>query len=163
MPLLATPICLYLSSSLYWQKVVMNHFLKSRRIVALAALSATLMLVSCAKKDDQSAMAPSAAPSSSTAPAPTTASPAPMESASPGTMAHNTKSAVPAEAQKLGVQPTDATTCPTNAPVKGNITKKRGELYFTSKFPDYKTVKPEICFKDTATAEKAGFRAPKAQ
>jgi hypothetical protein len=73
------------------------------------------------------------------------------------------KPALSAEAQKLGVKPKDVSNCPENAPVKGNVTKKRGELYFTSKFADYKQVKPEICFKDTATAEKAGFRAPKAQ
>jgi hypothetical protein len=26
---------------------------------------------------------------------------------------------------------------------------------------DYDKVKPDICFKDTLTAEKAGFKAPK--
>jgi hypothetical protein len=26
---------------------------------------------------------------------------------------------------------------------------------------DYEKVKPDICFKDPATAEQAGFRAPK--
>jgi hypothetical protein len=146
----------------------MNYFLKARQIVALAALSATLMLVSCAKKEDQAAAPPSSpapaspAPAATAAPASPGVSPAPTASASSMGMNHD-KATLSAEAQKLGVKPENATTCPPNASVKGNVTKKRGELYFTTKFPDYKTVKPEICFKDTATAEKAGFRAPKAQ
>jgi pyruvate/2-oxoglutarate dehydrogenase complex dihydrolipoamide acyltransferase (E2) component len=144
----------------------MHNLSKPRHVTVLIALSAMLMLASCAKKEDQTASAPSAAPSAAPSPAspasPAT-SPSSPTSTSMGTPSNNSKPAVSASAQKLGVKPTDATTCPTNAPVKGNVTKKRGELYFTAKFPDYKTVKPEICFKDTATAEKAGFRAPKAQ
>jgi hypothetical protein len=62
---------------------------------------------------------------------------------------------------KLGVKPADATTCPPNALVKGTVTKKRGNIYQTSKSPDYAQVKPDLCFKDTATAEKAGFKMPK--
>ncbi|UBF25264.1 hypothetical protein K9N68_27190 [Kovacikia minuta CCNUW1] len=142
----------------------MNNSLKSRQLVPLVVLSATLMLVSCAKKEEQATTtAPSAAPSAPAAPAsPAPASPA--ASASPSAMSGaNGKPVLSAEAQKLGVKPENATTCPGDAPVKGNVTKKRGELYFTTKFPDYKSVKPEICFKDVETAEKAGFRAPKAQ
>ncbi len=76
-------------------------------------------------------------------------------------MAPGTTPVMPANAAKLGVKPTNATTCPATAPVKGKVTKKRGNIYHVAKGPDYANVKPEICFKDTATAEKAGFRAPK--
>ncbi|MGA7935866.1 MAG: hypothetical protein WCA35_20105 [Kovacikia sp.] len=142
----------------------MNNPFNSRQLVALVALSAAFMLGSCAKKEDQAAMAPSATPSSAMAPASPSASPSVAATSSPMVMASpGAKTALSAEAQKLGVKPETETTCPTNAPVKGNVTKKRGDLYFTAKFPDYKAVKPEICFKDTETAEKAGFRAPKAQ
>lgn len=65
-----------------------------------------------------------------------------------------------AQAKSLGVTPT-GTTCPTNAPVKGKATKKRGDIYHLPKTPDYSKVKPDICFKDAATAQQAGFRAPK--
>ncbi len=132
------------------------------------ALIAMLAVTSCAKKPkEEAAPAPttSAAPASpsptaSASPTPTATTGATKTTTSPTTSAKPTLSA---EAQKLGVKPKDETTCPENAPVKGNVTKKRGEIYFTTKYPDYKTVKPEICFKDVATAEKAGFRAPKAQ
>ncbi|PSB26695.1 hypothetical protein C7B82_19030 [Stenomitos frigidus ULC18] len=66
-----------------------------------------------------------------------------------------------ANASTLGVKPSNETTCPSNAPVKGKVTKKRGNIYHVAKEPDFARVKPEICFKDTATAEKAGFRAPR--
>lgn len=66
-----------------------------------------------------------------------------------------------AEAQKLGVKPT-GTTCPTNAPIKGNINNKtKAKLYHDAKAVNYDKVKPEICFADAATAKKAGFTAPK--
>ncbi len=65
------------------------------------------------------------------------------------------------EAQQLGVKPTNATTCPTTAPIKGKVSKKRGLIYHVPKSPDFGATKPEICFADIATAEKAGFRAPK--
>jgi len=71
------------------------------------------------------------------------------------------KPTLSANAAKLGVKPTNETTCPTSDPVKGKVTKKRGDIYHVAKEPDYGKVKPDICFKDTATAEKAGFRAPK--
>ncbi|MEH2383437.1 MAG: hypothetical protein V7K27_31880, partial [Nostoc sp.] len=64
-------------------------------------------------------------------------------------------------AQNLGVKPQNETTCPSDAPLKGKITKKRGNIYHLPKTLDYEKVKPDICFKDPATAQKAGFRAPK--
>ncbi len=143
----------------------MHNLSKPRHVTVLIGLSAMLMLASCAKKEDQTASAPSAAPSAAPSPA-SPASPAtsPLPSVNlDGNAIKQGKTSRFCGGSEIGVKPTDATTCPTNAPVKGNVTKKRGELYFTTKYPDYKTVKPEICFKDTATAEKAGFKLPKAQ
>ncbi|WP_442936804.1 sunset domain-containing protein [Nostoc sp.] len=34
-------------------------------------------------------------------------------------------------------------------------------MYHLPKTLDYEKVKPDICFKDPATAQLAGFRAPK--
>ncbi len=65
------------------------------------------------------------------------------------------------EAQQLGVKPQNATTCPTAAPIKGKLSKKRGLIYHVPKSPDFNATKPDLCFSDIATAEKAGFRAPK--
>lgn len=65
-----------------------------------------------------------------------------------------------AEAQKLGVKPTGKE-CPKDAAVKGNINNKGNNIYHLAKDKGYAAVNPEICFKDVATAEKAGFRAPK--
>jgi hypothetical protein len=110
------------------------------------------MLASCGNKPEESATTNSEKPTA-------------VSQVKPGakgeTSTSGTKTAIPAEAQKLGVKPQDATTCPSNALIKGNITKKRGNIYHIAKSPDYAGVKPDICFKDTATAEKAGFRAPK--
>jgi hypothetical protein len=145
----------------------MSNPLKSLKHPVTLAFVALLLLASCGKKPEEAAAPPPSAAPAPTAPA-GSAAPSPAATA-PGTAKTSTgtstgaKPALSAEAQKLGVKPKDASNCPENAPVKGNVTKKRGELYFTPKFADYKQVKPEICFKDTATAEKAGFRAPKAQ
>jgi hypothetical protein len=59
------------------------------------------------------------------------------------------------------VKPQNETTCPSDAQVKGKITNKRGNIYHVPKTLDYEKVKLDICFKDPATAQLAGFRAPK--
>jgi hypothetical protein len=50
-----------------------------------------------------------------------------------------------------------------NAIVKKTKGKARGlgNIYHVPKTLDYEKVKPDICFKDPATAQLAGFRAPK--
>ncbi len=128
----------------------MNHLLKPRQSTIGLALLAVLMLTSCGKK----AEAPDAGAGASPASTPAT-------STSNDAGESETKASIPAEAEKLGVKPTGETTCPGNAPVKGEVTKKRGNIYRVAKSLDYQKVKPDICFKDTATAEKAGFSAPK--
>jgi uncharacterized lipoprotein YehR (DUF1307 family) len=50
--------------------------------------------------------------------------------------------------------------CPKDAPIKALTTKKRGKIYHDKKYPDYKKAKPETCFKDVASAEKAGYKKP---
>lgn len=83
--------------------------------------------------------------------------------ATPAVVATPANEATPASSTasgKLGVAPT-GTTCPTNASVKGVTSKKQGKVYHTTKYPDYKTVKPDKCFADVAAAEKAGYKAPK--
>lgn len=112
---------------------------------AVLALVVALGLASCGQKP-----AEVASPPPTPAVAPTT----------PAKANESMKAALPDAVMKLGVKPADVTTCPPNALVKGTITKKRGNIYQTSKSPDYAQVKPDICFKDPATAEKAGFKVP---
>jgi hypothetical protein len=49
--------------------------------------------------------------------------------------------------------------CPATE-IKGNIGKS-GKIYHTPGSNGYEGVKAEVCFKDVASAEKAGYRAPK--
>ena len=128
----------------------MNNLLKSRQSTIALALLAVLTLTSCGKKADSPDAGATASPPS------TTGSSTSNDSGESGSNA-----SIPAEAAKLGVKPTNATTCPNNALVKGKVTKKRGNIYHIAKTPDYDKVKPDICFKDTLTAEKAGFKALK--
>ncbi len=65
------------------------------------------------------------------------------------------------EAEKLGVQP-EGRNCPSNAPIKGKTNQKGRQVFHTPGTPRYQRLKPEICFADAATAQKAGFRASKA-
>ena len=128
----------------------MNNLLKPRQSTIGLLLLAVLTLTSCGKK----AEAPDAGATAS--PDTTTGSSTSNDSGESGSNA-----SIPAEAAKLGVKPTNATTCPNNALVKGEVTKKRGNIYRIANSLDYDKVKPDICFKDTVTAEKAGFKAPK--
>lgn len=167
----------------------MNTQMKPRLLSIGLTLLAIVMLASCSKKPEESATStpstPSAvAPAQSSGDTATSTSPKPEESASSipstpspisqaqasGNTATSTarkrpdpanKTPILAEAEKLGVKPQGKTTCPSGEPVKGKITKNRGNIYHIAKSPNYDQTKPDICFKDEATAEKAGFRAPK--
>ncbi|MHC5825254.1 MAG: sunset domain-containing protein [Nostoc sp.] len=151
----------------------MNNQLKPRKLSMVVTLFTVLMLSSCGKKPEEStsttpqtptAVAP-ASPASTTAASPvpsTAASPVPGNTTSSSKKpASANKTAVLAAAQNLGVKPQNETTCPSDALVKGKITNKRGNIYHLPKTLDYEKVKPDICFQDPATAQKAGFRAPK--
>ncbi|MBR8836007.1 MAG: hypothetical protein DSM106950_18785 [Stigonema ocellatum SAG 48.90 = DSM 106950] len=146
----------------------MKHLLPSRWILTIAFL-AILAISGCGKKNDETASTtPSSAPAGENTPQSTSTTPsAPVTATSPSsgkatTATSPTKGTLTAEAQQLGVKP-QGTACPKNAPVKGKITAKRGNIYHTAKSPDFAKVNPDICFADTATAEKAGFSAPKAK
>lgn len=144
-----------------------THYL---RWTASLTLLVVLALTGCAKKDNEAANntatggskttseSPAASPAATGAPdtgAPATGA----KTASPG--ASSTSGATTTTASNLGVKP-QGTNCPADAPIKGN-NSKRGKIYHDPKFPDYKKVKPEMCFKDAATAEKAGYTKPKAK
>ncbi|MBN3897455.1 MAG: hypothetical protein HWQ41_19895 [Nostoc sp. NOS(2021)] len=152
----------------------MNNQLKPRQVSMVLTLFTVLMLGSCGPKPEEStsttpqtptAVAPaSPVPSTAASPVPSTAaSPVPgnTTSSSKKPASAGNKTAVLAAAQNLGVKPQSETTCPSDAPVKGKITNKRGNIYHVPKTLDYEKVKPDICFKDTNTAQQAGFRAPK--
>ncbi|MCV3215702.1 hypothetical protein OGM63_19665 [Plectonema radiosum NIES-515] len=128
----------------------MNNLLKPRQSTIALALLAVLTLTSCGKKAETPDAGATASPAST-----------PGSSTSNDSGQSGSNASIPPEAAKLGVKPTNATTCPNNALVKGEVTKKRGNIYRIAKSPDYDKVKPDICFKDTLTAEKAGFQAPK--
>ncbi|MEH1822181.1 MAG: hypothetical protein V7L31_24415 [Nostoc sp.] len=146
--------------------------LKPRQLSMLLTLFTVLMLGSCSPKPEEStsttsqtptAVAP-ASPASSTAasPVPSTApSPVPGNTTSSSKKPASANKTAVLAAQNLGVKPQNETTCPSDALVKGKITKKRGNIYHLPKTLDYEKVKPDICFKDPATAQLAGFRAPK--
>lgn len=61
-----------------------------------------------------------------------------------------------------GVKP-QGNSCPANALVKGNISRRRGKIYHLPSSANYNQVKPETCFPNAAAAQKAGYRAPRQQ
>jgi predicted small lipoprotein YifL len=135
----------------------MNNLLKPRESTIALALLAVLTLTSCGQKAETPDAGATASPASTPASPASTAG----SSTSNGSGESGSNASIPPEAAKLGVKPTNETTCPNNALVKGKVTKKRGNIYHIAKSPDYDKVKPDICFKDTLTAEKAGFKALK--
>lgn len=159
-----------------------------RRWITGLALFTILALASCGKKADEptasnSHSEPTAAQSSTSAATitrseepSTTATATPLKEPSTKSTTKSSKestttksskksnlpsSTLSAEAEKLGIKPT-GTDCPSSVPVKGNLNKKGNKIYHEAKESGYQQVKPEICFADVATAQKAGFRAPKA-
>ncbi|MEH2298251.1 MAG: hypothetical protein V7K88_04095 [Nostoc sp.] len=167
----------------------MNTEMKPRLLSIGLTLLAIVMLASCSKKPEEASSSISSTPSAieqtpssgnaatstppkaqeSTSSTPSTPS-AIEQTPSSGNAATSTakkrpspanKTAVLTGAEKLGVKPQGETTCPSQAPVKGKITKNRGNIYHVAKSRNYDQTKPDICFKDEVTAEKAGFRAPK--
>ncbi len=127
--------------------VAMKSRISSRLAVATLALLAVTTLSSCNKKTDQSVN--------------TDTQTAPDTTSSPASPAGTTSSPGSSTSAGAGVS-AQGTTCPAGNPIKG-ITSKRlgGKIYVTDKSPDYGKTKPEQCFPDTASAEKAGYKAPK--
>ncbi len=138
----------------------MKHLLQHRWTLTIGLL-AILAISGCGKKNDDATTSPTA---ESTPQSTATSGSAPSGGTSSSNSSNSgtatTKGTLTAEAKQLGVTPQGAT-CPKNAPVKGKLTAKRGNIYQTAKFPDYAKLTPDICFADVATAQKAGFKAPK--
>lgn len=116
-------------------KFTSNH----QKLTASLVLLGVLALTACGQRNDTT---------------PTTQTPATT----------NTPAATPAAntTTTAGVPPT-GTDCPSDAPIKGVDTAKRGKIYHNTNYPDYKQVKATICFKDVASAEKAGYKLPQAE
>ena len=140
--------------------------IKSRKIgyrswtVCLALLT-VLALSSCTKKSDDATANKSGSDSTAQSSTSTPSTTASKDTTTTGTTGSSKKSkTLSPEVEKLGVKPTGSD-CPSNAAIKGNINKQQELIYHEAKAKGYKQVKAEICFKDVATAQKAGFRAPK--
>jgi len=121
----------------------MNFGSYHKKMSASLVLLAVLALAACGQKNEP--------PVTQTTPA----SP-PVVSTPPAVPATDTTTTT------AGVPPT-GNDCPSDAPIKGIDTKKRGKIYHDTKYPDYKKVKATICFKDVASAEKAGYKLPQAK
>lgn len=134
-----------------------------RRWTTCLVLFTVLALSSCGKKSDEPTASNSTDKSTAQSSAPTTSTTTAKDPTATPTSKSSTskRAALSADVKKLGVEP-KGTECPSNAPIKGNLNNKGNKIYHQSKESNYQKVKPEICFADVATAEKAGFRAPKA-
>ena len=138
-------------------------------LILLTALSVS----SCGKKktDDTATTAPGDSTAQTdkggTTTAPDTTTRTGAKDATGSKTASAGSATISAEARKLGVKPT-GTTCPANAPIKGNVNRKSNKkIYHEAKEAGFDKIKPELCFADAATAKKAGFvtrqaAAPKA-
>lgn len=139
-----------------------------RHWTACLILLTALTISSCGKKADDTAT--TTAPGNSTAQTDkggtTTAQDPTTTTGAKDTTGSKTATAgsstISAEARKLGVKPT-GTACPATAPIKGNVNKKLNKkIYHEAKEAGFDKIKPELCFADAATAQKAGFVARKA-
>ena len=138
----------------------MKNIFRHQLTISIALLT-ILALSGCGKKAEEGNTSPSSDSGGSTSTTAPSSGTGTSDSSGNPTTSTSSTSGISAEAQKLGVTPQGATTCPGNALVKGVVTKKRGNIYHAPKSLDYEKVKPNICFADTATAEKAGFSIPK--
>jgi ABC-type enterochelin transport system substrate-binding protein len=137
-----------------------------RRWTTCLVLLTVLALSSCGKKSDEPTASNSTDKSTAQSSAPTTSTttakdPTATPTSKSSKSSTSKSAALSADVKKLGVEP-KGTDCPSNAPIKGNLNNKGNKIYHQAKEANYQKVKPEICFADVATAEKAGFRAPKA-
>lgn len=142
--------------------LVNSRKVNSRLGTICLALLAVLALSSCKKASEPAASNATPAPAgeSSTRANSNTGS-GDKTATTSSTPSNKTSATLPPDIQKLGVKPT-GTDCPSSAPIKGNVRSKGGrKIYHEASSKGYKAVKPEICFKDVATAKQAGFDAPK--
>lgn len=132
-----------------------------RCLTTCLVLLTALTISSCGKKADDAATTNPPNQPEAQATSASTSTTAAKDSTKKASSKSNKAATLSPEAQKLGVKPT-GTDCPTNAPIKGNINKKQNKIFHEPKAENYKAVKPEICFADAATAQKAGFKSAKA-
>lgn len=124
-------------------KLHLNH----RSIFAVLPTVAVLTLLSgCGNQAEEPA------PISSKVPVATSAAAKPLTSPVAGAAKTPT-------ATKSGDPAKPAKSCTGATPVKGNMGKEK--IYHLPSSKGYDAVKAEECFKDAASAEKAGYRAPK--
>lgn len=134
-----------------------SYHLWTTCLVLLTALT----LASCGQKAEDTTATNTPNQTESQATPASTSTKAAKDSTKTTTSKSSKTATLSAEAQKLGVKPT-GTDCPANAPIKGNINKKQNKIFHEAKAKNYKEVKPEICFADVATAQKAGFKSAQA-
>jgi hypothetical protein len=124
----------------------MNNQIFRHKWVAALVVPATLILASC---------------STPTPPGGTTANQANSSPAADTTPAAKTATAPSKTTANLGVAP-DGKNCPANAPIKAKEGKK-GKVYHQPDSSKYERIKPDTCFTDIATAQKAGFKPAKSK
>jgi hypothetical protein len=107
----------------------------------LPAVAMLTLLSGCGNKAEEPAAMSSKVPAAKTSTSPAAGAAKPPA---------GTPSGAPATTEKLCAAPTA---------VKGNIGKEK--IYHLPGTSGYDVVKAEECFKDAASAEKAGYRAPK--
>jgi hypothetical protein len=112
--------------------------------IGAATVAMLTLLSGCGNKAEEPAAMSSKSPVSSATK--TSTSPASGTAKTPAA----TQSGNPAKTEKL---------CAAATPVKGNMGKEK--IYHLPGTKGYDLVKAEECFKDAASAEKAGYRAPK--
>jgi hypothetical protein len=118
----------------------------THRAIGVATVAMLTLLSGCGNKTEEPAAMSSKAPMASSSAAPKT-------STSPASGAAKTPAGT-----KPG-DPAQGKVCAAPTAVKGNIGKEK--IYHLPGTQGYDLVKAEECFKDAASAEKAGYRAPK--
>lgn len=135
------------------------NFKRNSSVRAICLTLLTLLTLSSCGGNQKEQQTTAASPSESNSPAIATS---PSESSSPAIATsplETTSPNVSPATSEVGVKP-QGTSCPAEAPIKGN-NGKRGKIYHLPKSRNYDKIKPEECFADVSSAEKAGYRAHK--
>lgn len=133
-----------------WRKFHPIRILKFISVVFLGAAALAIVIVLLKKlseKDEQPKLEPVPAPESKPEPVPAPESELKAAPESESEQATNDETALPAESGE----------CPASHPVKAI---NRSGIYHSVESRWYERSKADICFKDAAAAEAAGFRAP---
>ena len=143
----------------YEEQSMDNTWRKPWSLVLVAVLPVVFGLTSCGQPSEKSTTStPSTTATGSPLSALQNSTPSPRKLPTASSPAQSTP-ASGTEVSKLGVAP-QGEACPSTAPVKGKE-GKRGKIYHLPNSPNYSQTKATVCFTDAATAEKAGYHAPK--